>query len=50
MTETKNEKTFGQIAFEAYSESVGGKTWDGKEIPPYEDLPDPIKTAWGDSR
>ena len=25
-----------RIGFEAYGESTGGKTWDGKPIPPYE--------------
>lgn len=25
-----------KLAFEAYGESTGGKTWDGKPIPPFE--------------
>ena len=34
----KNEKTLGQIAFEAYNESKGGLTYDGKPIPPWHEL------------
>lgn len=25
-----------RVAFEAYGASTGGKTWDGKDIPPFE--------------
>lgn len=25
-----------RIAFEAYNRSTGGKTWDGKDVPPYD--------------
>ena len=32
------EKTPGQIAFEAYNESKGGLTYDGKPIPPWHEL------------
>lgn len=31
-------KTPGQIAFEAYNESKGGLTYDGKPIPPWDEL------------
>lgn len=24
-----------EVAFNAYGQSTGGKTWDGKDIPPY---------------
>ena len=35
-----NEKTPGQVAFEAYNESKGGLTYDGKPIPPWASLTD----------
>lgn len=25
-----------RIAFDAYTASTGGKTWDGKDVPPYD--------------
>lgn len=33
-----SEKTLGQVAFEAYNESKGGLTYDGKPIPPWDEL------------
>ena len=33
-----SEKTIGQVAFEAYNESKGGLTYDGKPIPPWDEL------------
>jgi len=30
-------KSLGQIAFEAYKEDLEGKTYDGKQIPNWED-------------
>ena len=41
--------TYGQIAFEAYSEHQGGLTHDGRSIPPWEELTDPIRGAWEES-
>jgi len=45
------EKTPGQIAFEAYNESKGGRTYDGKPIPPWEAIENRgdghgVKIAW----
>lgn len=39
--------TNGQIAFEAYSKSMGGKTYDGKDIPHWEDISPKVQEAWG---
>lgn len=39
-------KNLGQIAFEAYCEYTGGKTHDGKDVPPWSDLGDQIQGAW----
>jgi hypothetical protein len=33
-----SKKTLGQVAFEAYNESKGGLTYDGKLIPPWHEL------------
>lgn len=31
-------KTMGQIGYEAYAESTGGKTWDGRDMPTWEQI------------
>ncbi len=36
----------GQIAYEAYAKSTGGKTYDGRDMPKWDDLPEAIRTAW----
>lgn len=46
MTETTVLKTHGQIAFEAYNESRGGKTHDGKPTPPWESLGEGVQKGW----
>ena len=38
--------TLGQIAFEAYNEKKGGKTYDGKPIPPWSEVGDEVRGAW----
>lgn len=38
MKEHTPPKSPGQIAFEAYNESKGGLTYDGKPIPPWDEL------------
>ncbi len=32
----KPDAELARAAFEAYGQSTGGKTWDGKDIPPFE--------------
>lgn len=32
----RSTPALARIAFEAYGESTGGKTWDGKPIPPFD--------------
>lgn len=39
----------GQIGYEAYAFSTGGKTWDGRNMPKWEDLPSHIRIAWDDA-
>lgn len=38
--------TYGQIAYEAYADSTGGKTFDGRDMPKWEQLPERIQLAW----
>jgi hypothetical protein len=38
-------KSPGQVAFEAYNESKGGLTYDGKPIPPWSSLEGPVGEA-----
>ena len=39
-------KTRGQVGYEAYARSTGGKTFDGRAMPVWTELPDRIQTAW----
>lgn len=41
-----NDKSLGQIAFEAYSESKDWKTYDGKDIPQWGALTDDVRVGW----
>lgn len=43
------EKTPGQIAFEAYRESVGGVAVNGLPIPPWANVKDSIRYGWEDA-
>jgi hypothetical protein len=46
------EKTLGQIGYEAYAQSTGGKTFDGREMPTWQEIKDregetpKVTTAW----
>ena len=40
------EKSYGQINFEAYAEAVGGKTFDDKPIPEWSALPEKVREGW----
>ncbi len=42
----EDTRTTGQIAFEAYVESLGGIDSEGKLFPNWKDLSSSIKTAW----
>lgn len=39
-------KTPGQVAFEAYNIQKGGKTWDGKDIPPWSAVGEAVQSGW----
>ncbi len=36
----------GAIGYDAYAKFTGGKTFDGRDMPKWEDLPPRIKQAW----
>lgn len=36
----------GRIAFQAYSDEMGGKTYDGKDIPKWENVGQKVQDAW----
>lgn len=36
----------GQIAYEAYANHTGNKTFDGREMLPWSELNTDIRTAW----
>ena len=40
------EKSYEQIAFEAYRDAVGGVAYDGTPIPQWGELRDNIKNGW----
>lgn len=40
------EEELGQIAFEAYSDFTGGKTYNGLPIPEWHDVGDTVQGAW----
>lgn len=35
-----------EVAFDAYSKQAGGKTYDGKDIPPFSELGDAVQANW----
>lgn len=37
---------YGKVGYDAYAKSTGGKTFDGRDMPKWEDLPEPIRKAW----
>jgi hypothetical protein len=41
-----DEKTLGQVAFEAYVEEREGKNHDGSKTPPWEELGDGVRAGW----
>lgn len=39
-------KEKAQVGYEAYAEYTGGKTFDGRDMPTWDALPDRIQGAW----
>jgi hypothetical protein len=40
------DKPIGQIAFEAYNKAKGGKTFDGRPIPPWGEVGAEVQAGW----
>ena len=40
------DKELAKLGYEAYAVATGGKTWDGKDMPTWDQLPERIQTAW----
>jgi hypothetical protein len=41
-----DDEAMGSVGYCAYAKETGGKTFDGREMPKWEDLPPNIKAAW----
>lgn len=35
-----------KTAFDAYNVQAGGKTWDGKDIPPFDQVGEKVQANW----
>lgn len=48
MSEEKKLSWFdiAKLAFEAYNTAAGGKTWDGKDIPPFDEVGEKVQANW----
>jgi hypothetical protein len=44
--ETGVPKSLPHLAYDAYAVSTGGKTFDGRDMPGWEELPERIQAAW----
>lgn len=44
MTETP--ESLAKVAYDAYCVSVGGKAFNGDDLPPFENVPERIQRAW----
>lgn len=39
-------KTLARVMFDAYNKQAGGKTYDGKPIPPWDEIGDNVQARW----
>ena len=42
-------RELGRVGYEGYAASTGGKTFDGRDMPTWDALPDRIRQAWSDA-
>lgn len=42
----EDNRSAGQVAFEAYNEAKGGKTYDDKPIPPWDQVGEKVQAGW----
>lgn len=40
------DETYAKLGYEEYAVSTGGKTFDGRDMPKWDELPQRIKDAW----
>lgn len=40
------ENTIGRTGYEAYMRATGGATYDGRQMPPWPNLPASVQMAW----
>lgn len=40
------DRELARLGFEAYNEQAGGKTWDGKDIPPFDEVGEAVQANW----
>lgn len=40
------DEKYGRMGYEEYAVSTGGKTYDGRDMPKWDALPERIRTAW----
>lgn len=43
---SEHTPTPGELAYTAYRDHTGGKTWNGYEMPHWADLPAHVQAAW----
>ncbi len=41
-----DDRALARVGYEAYAKQTGGKTFDGCDMPGWDQLPDRIKDAW----
>lgn len=42
----QSSQELARIAFDAYNKQAGGKTWDGKDIPPFDEVGEKVRANW----
>lgn len=45
-TDDKSLADLAEKMFVAYNAAAGGKTWDGKDIPPFSEVGDKVRANW----
>ena len=42
----ESNRELARTMFDAYNKQAGGKTWDGKDIPPFDQVGDRVQANW----
>lgn len=42
----ESNRELARIMFDAYNKRAGGKTWDEKDIPPFDQVGDRVQANW----